>query len=70
MPNFVLVADAANESSYTAIHIVWLLRNGKIKGRKVGGVWTVDLDDLRDYEQRMNKLGTKKHTPNSKKDKP
>lgn len=70
MPNFVLVAEAANESSYTAIHITWLLRKGLIEGRKVGGVWMVDLDDLRNYEQRMNELGTKKHNPKAKSDKP
>ena len=67
MANLVLLAEAAQESSYTVVHIASLLRKGKIAGKKVGGTWMVDLDSLRQYEQTMNTLGNKKHNPTAKK---
>ena len=63
MPDLVLIAEAAEQSSYTAHHISLLLRQGRVKGRKVGGTWLVDLDDLRRYEREMNELGTRKFDP-------
>ena len=64
MPNYVLIAEAAEQSSYTPQHISLLLRQGKVKGKKIGGTWLVDWDDLRRYENEMNELGTKKFDPN------
>ena len=63
MPNLVLIAEAVKESGYTARHISLLLRQGRVNGKKVGGTWLVDLDDLKRYEQEMNQLGTKKFDP-------
>jgi hypothetical protein len=63
MPNFVLIAQAVEESGYTARHISLLLRQGTIKGKKVGRIWLVDLDDLKRYEREMNELGTGKFDP-------
>lgn len=63
MANLVLIAEAAEESSYTTQHVSLLLRKGLIAGRKVGRIWLVDLDDLKRYENRMNELGTKRHDP-------
>ena len=63
MANLVLIAQAAVEVEYTTEHISLLLRQGKVKGQKVGGVWLVDLDDLKRYEREMNALGTKKFDP-------
>ena len=63
MPNFVLIGEAVEHSSYTVQHISLLLREGRVKGRKVGRIWLVDLDDLKRYEQEMNELGTKKYDP-------
>jgi hypothetical protein len=59
--DLVLLVEAIQESTYTQEHITWLLRKGRIAGRKVGGVWLVDLESLKQYEQRMKELGTKKH---------
>lgn len=56
MPDLVLIAEAVEHSSYTPQHISLLLRQGRVKGRKVGGTWLVDLDDLKRYEQEMNEL--------------
>ena len=63
MGQLVLIAAAAQESEYTAAHISLLLRQGKIKGEKVGGTWLVDLENLKEYEAHMNRLGTKKFDP-------
>ena len=66
MPNLILIAKAVEESSYSADHIGLLLRQGKVKGEKIGGTWLVDLDNLLEYEERMAQLGTKKHSPGRK----
>ena len=63
MPNLVLIAQAAQTSEYSAIHIRLLLRKRLVKGQKVGGTWLVDLEDLQRYEQEMKQLGTKKFDP-------
>lgn len=63
MPNYVLIAEAAGQSSYTPQHISLLLRQGRVKGKKVGGTWLVDLDDLQRYEREMNDLGNRKFDP-------
>jgi hypothetical protein len=62
MANLVLISQAAKESKYTPEHISYLLRKKLVKGTKMG-VWLVDLDDLKRYEQEMDNLGTKKHDP-------
>ena len=63
MANLILIAEAAEQSTYSTNHIGLLLRQGKVKGKKVGGTWLVDIDDLQIYEQRMEEMGTQKHTP-------
>jgi hypothetical protein len=40
-----------------------LVRNHGVAGKKVGGTWMVDLDELNRYEEEMTKQGTQKHTP-------
>jgi hypothetical protein len=61
MANLVLLAEALPHTTYTPEHITWLLRHKRIDGKKVGGTWLVDLDSLKEYEQRMDELGSKKH---------
>jgi len=63
MANYVLIGEAVEQSSYTSQHISLLLRQGHIKGRKVGRIWLVDLDDLNRYEKEMIELGAKKFDP-------
>jgi hypothetical protein len=65
MTTWVTVAEATQHSIYTHEHIAWLLRSQKVKGRKSGTLWLVDLEDLKRYEQEMQEAGTKKHTPKS-----
>lgn len=68
MPNLVLVEQAAQESSYNSDHIRYLARKGFIQGQKHGGTWLIDLDSLKDYEQRMKEEGAKKFDPTKYKD--
>lgn len=63
MPTLVLIVEAVEQSSYTARHISLLLRQRHVKGKKIGRIWLVDLDDLKRYEQEMNELGTQKFNP-------
>lgn len=63
MAQLVLVDQAAAQSDYEKNYIRYLVRNGFIKGEKHGGVWLIDLDDLKDYETRMKAAGSQKHTP-------
>lgn len=61
--NLVTIGEALNYSSYTHEHLTWLVRTGKVKGRKSGNIWLIDLDDLQTYEARMTELGPKKYDP-------
>ena len=63
MDNLVLIARALQESEYTANHVRLLLRDSVVKGEKVGGVWLVDMDDLKRYEREMRSLGSKRFDP-------
>lgn len=63
MANWVVIAEAIGHTSYTHEHVAWLVRTGKVKGRKSGTIWLVDLDELTAYEERMKTLGPQKHTP-------
>jgi hypothetical protein len=61
--NLVTIAEATTQSEYSHEHIKYLVRTGKIEGRKSGGVWLVDLDSLKAYEQKMKELGPQKFDP-------
>ena len=63
MANLVLVAEAAQESIYRPNHIRYLVREGFVQGKKIGGVWLVDLDSLKAYEAQMIEEGSQKFDP-------
>jgi hypothetical protein len=63
MANYILIAEALEQVPYKREHLSWLLREGKVKGRKVSGVWLVDIDDLKEYHSKMEELGPHKHDP-------
>jgi hypothetical protein len=69
MPNFVLVSEAEQGSHYTGQHIRYLIRHSLIKGRKQGGIWLVDLEDLQRYEKEMEAAGSSKFDPTKNKEK-
>lgn len=63
MGQLVLITAAAKETGYSTPHISLLLRQGKVQGEKVGGIWLVDLESLQAYAESMKELGTKKFDP-------
>ena len=65
MANTVLIQEALTYSEYTPDHIRYLLIHKYIQGKKVGGVWLVDLESLQTYEQKMKDAGTAKFRPKS-----
>ena len=63
MANYVLIAEAIKDVPYKREHISLLIREGKVPGHKIGGIWVVDLDELKEYYARMEELGSKRHNP-------
>ena len=63
VPDLVLIEEAAQQSSYDKNHIRYLARKGLIQGKKIGSIWLINLDSLKEYESRMNAEGTQRHTP-------
>lgn len=63
MGQLVLVSAAATETGYSKPHITLLLRQEKVAGQKVGGIWMVDIESLKAYVASMEELGTKKFDP-------
>jgi hypothetical protein len=63
--NFVLIKQASEHSKYTPDHIRYLIRHHLVSGQKVGAIWLVDLDGLKEYEARMDSAGTSKFRPKS-----
>lgn len=63
MVNLVLVSQAERETGYSSGHIRYLLGEGLINGRKEGGIWLVDLNDLLRHKRQMDRLGSQKYDP-------
>lgn len=63
MPNLVLIKQASEHSKYTPDHIRYLIRHELVPGQKIGAIWLVDLDSLKEYEERMTEAGTLKFRP-------
>jgi hypothetical protein len=67
MSNLVLLTRASGETSYSVSHIRNLLSKKLVKGGKEGGIWLVDLDELKAYKKAMEELGSKKFDPTKNK---
>ena len=63
MAEWVTIGEAKTHSEYSHDHIKWLVRNGKVEGRKSGSLWLVNLESLKEYEARMKELGPQKFDP-------
>jgi hypothetical protein len=65
MANLVLITEALEHTEYTPDHLRYLLGKKLIEGKKVGWIWLVDLDSLKEYERKMKEAGTAKFRPKS-----
>jgi hypothetical protein len=63
MDSFITIREAVPQSTLSYQQISNLARKGKIKARKSGSVWLINLESLKAYEAEMVKLGNKKHSP-------
>jgi hypothetical protein len=60
MAEWISVTEAANLSDYHPERLRELIREGKIKARKVITVWQVDRGSLDAYLRKIEKLGAKR----------
>jgi excisionase family DNA binding protein len=60
---WVTTAQAAEVTSYTTAYLRYIAGQGKIRARKVGRDWLVNLEDVLSYKARMDALGSQKHNP-------
>jgi hypothetical protein len=63
MPKEITIREAVSQSTLSYQQISNLARKGRIKSRKSGSVWIIDIESLEEYEQEMAELGNKKHSP-------
>jgi len=60
---WITTGEAARLTGYSSVTVRWLVREGRIKGRKRGRDWFVDKESVLDYVREMKRLGTAKHDP-------
>jgi len=60
MGDWLTLKEAAKESGYNPIHLRDLLRQGRIKGRKVVTVWLVSKSSLTAYLREQQAKGEKR----------
>jgi hypothetical protein len=65
MADFIPIRDALAHTKYSADHIRYLIKHKSVLGKKFGPIWTVDIESLKEYEQRMDEVGKAKHRPKS-----
>lgn len=60
MGDWLTIAEASRESGYSPVHLRDLLREGRIKGRKVVIVWLVSKSSLLRYLKEQSERGEKR----------
>lgn len=60
MAEWISVSEAARQYGYHPEHIRELVREGRVKGRKIITVWQVDRASLQGYIRKAEKLGKKR----------
>ncbi|MFZ5915541.1 MAG: helix-turn-helix domain-containing protein [Chloroflexota bacterium] len=60
---WITTAEAAELTGYDPAHVRWLIRKGRVNGKKFGRDWMIDRGGLLEYKRRMDDLGTEKHDP-------
>jgi excisionase family DNA binding protein len=69
MPEFLTTQDAHEQTGYTIQHLIRLLKEGKIEGKRFGRLWAIDPDSLQDYLEQARvsddgRRGPRKSTGN------
>jgi hypothetical protein len=57
---YITAKQAAEKTKYSGFWIRKLCRENLIKCKKIGTMWVIDEQSLRDYETEMDNLGTSK----------
>ncbi len=60
---WITTKEAAELTGYDVTHVRWLIRKGKVEGRKFGRDWMVNRGSIRAYTDAMEQLGSAKHDP-------
>jgi len=59
MERWLSVSQAAKQWEKSAVYIRKMVRNGRIKGQKVGNTWVVDEDSIKEFMASERKVGRK-----------
>ncbi|MBN1975940.1 MAG: helix-turn-helix domain-containing protein [Anaerolineae bacterium] len=60
---WITTAEAAALAGCKPVTVRWWLKEGKVKGRKVGRDWLVNRASLIEHAEEMSRLGPAKHDP-------
>ena len=60
MAEWISVTEAASLSGYHPDHLRELIREGKLKARKIVTVWQIDRASIEAYKRKVEKLGAKR----------
>ena len=60
---WITIEEATQIAPYAPVTLRWLVREGRIKGLKRGGIWFLDKGSLLAYVEQMAALGRSKHDP-------
>jgi len=60
---WITANEGAALTGYSPVTLRWLVREGRIRGLKRGGVWFLDRSSVLSYVEEMERLGTAKHDP-------
>lgn len=63
LADYITTDEAAEISGYHVNYIRRIMRQGKVKGRKIGLVWLIERDSLQAYLTLVARLGTSRFGP-------
>lgn len=61
--DYVSTKEASELTGYSIQYIQRLLRQGKIKAEKKGGMYWINLESVKEYKRKMDSLGSEKYSP-------
>ena len=60
---WITTSQGIELTGYTSQHLRRLARNGKVAAVRVGRAWLINQAQLEAYKRKVDKLGSKKHSP-------